>query len=102
MRIKGTYYLWINDVIVYIGHTKDIRSRFFTHFESPWNLQKIDYDSITHFSFNNNYDLEKEEIIKYKPKFNKQFNDSFIIDKTISDDERRINLEALKNYRRFF
>jgi len=70
---SGIYYFYINDEIVYVGRARDLRMRMCGHFDigHKWDQPHIDHSKITHVSFViGEYDNEREEIKKYKPRWN--------------------------------
>ena len=65
-KTSGVYFLIYKDEIVYIGQSKNIYKRIFDH--------KIKFDSIAIIKCKGVFalkELEREYLIKFKPKYNK-------------------------------
>jgi hypothetical protein len=72
MKVNGSYiyYLIYNSEVVYVGQSKGIIQRLYTH----KSIQKKKFDSVELFEFNEDCDLDVEEfkaIVKHQPTLNK-------------------------------
>ena len=80
-HIYGLYYFYVEEQIVYIGKSINVRQRLCTHFDDTYKHEHhlIDYDKITKIRVVEGiYSQEIEEISKHKPKWNVNHHNGYI------------------------
>jgi excinuclease UvrABC nuclease subunit len=74
--LRGIYFLYDNDELVYIGQSISIQRRVWQHFHGDSRIEQKSFNKYKFIEINEDESLDKIEllfILEYNPKYNKNF-----------------------------
>lgn len=93
-KITGIYFLLEKDEVVYVGQTVNGLSRVYSHSDKKWDsycFVPVDKDDLNR--------IETENIVFYKPKYNKSMNSEFLSFDMIRNRLKTLGVEKPKFYK---
>lgn len=102
-QLSGLYYFYVGNEIIYIGQSIDIKKRLIHHFSKEFSQHPlINYELVEFIIIRNKYGEEEQEINKYQPTGNIQFNPNSINNLNVCDGcimKQRAMEIAIDNFR---